>query len=79
MPTFGGLANGIGLSPEVMIIVFSAACGLVNLITPTSAVVMGGLQIAKIEWVTWVKFVAKLLVILLVVNLITLSVAMMIL
>lgn len=79
MPTFGGLAHQLGLSPEVMILVFSAACGVVNLITPTSGVVMGGLAIAKIEWPTWVKFVAKLLGILIVVNIIILSVAMMIL
>lgn len=78
MPTFGGLAYQLGLSPEVMILVFSAACGVVNLITPTSGVVMGGLAIAKIEWPTWVKFVAKLLGILIVVNIIILSVAMMI-
>lgn len=79
MPTFGGLAHQLGLSPEVMILIFSAACGVINLVTPTSGVVMGGLAIAKIEWPTWVKFVAKLLGILIVVNIIILSVAMMIL
>lgn len=78
MPTFGGLANSIGLSPEIMILIFSAACGVVNLVTPTSAVVMGGLQISKIEWPTWVKFVGKLLGILIVMNVVILSVAMMI-
>lgn len=79
MPTFGGLAYELGLSPEVMILIFSAACGVVNLVTPTSGVVMGGLAIAKIEWPTWVKFVGKLLGILIVANLIILSVAMMML
>lgn len=77
MPTFGGLAYSLQLSPEIMILIFSAACGLVNLVTPTSAVVMGGLQIAKIEWPTWVKFVGKLLGILFVMNVVILSVAMM--
>lgn len=76
MPTFGGLANQLGLSAEVMIMIFCAACGLVNLITPTSGVVMGGLGIAKLEWTTWVKFVLKLLGILLVVNLLILCMAM---
>lgn len=78
MPTFGGLAYSIGLSPEIMILIFSAACGLVNLVTPTSAVVMGGLQIAKIEWPTWCKFVGKLLGIIFVMNVVILSIAMMI-
>lgn len=76
MPTFGALTASIGLSPEVMILVFCGACGVVNLITPTSAVVMGGTQIAKIEWPTWVKFVAKLLGILIVLNVVILSIAM---
>lgn len=76
IPTFGGLASRLGLSPEVMIMIFCAACGLVNLISPTSGVVMGGLEIAKIEWTTWVKFVLKVLGILFVVNLLILCAAM---
>lgn len=78
MPTFGALTANIGLCPEVMILIFCAACGVVNLITPTSAVVMGGTQIAKIEWPTWVKFVAKLIGILIVMNIVILSIAMLI-
>lgn len=79
MPTFGGLTASLGLSPEVMILIFSGACGIVNLITPTSAVVMGGLSIAKIEWFTWVKFILGALGVLIVMNLITLCIAMVIL
>lgn len=79
MPTFGGLAANLGLSPEVMLMIFCAASGVVNLVTPTSAVVMGGLSICRVEWPTWLKFVTKLLVILMAVNLVTLAVAMLIL
>lgn len=76
IPTMGGLAYLLKLSPEVMIMVFCAACGLVNLFTPTSAVVMGGLEVSKIEFGTWLKFVFKLLLILLVVNIVILTIAM---
>lgn len=76
IPTFGGLAASLGLSPEVMIMIFCAASGVVNMVTPTSAVVMGGLSICRIEWPTWLKFVGKLLVVLIVINLIILSAAM---
>ena len=79
MPTFGALANSIGLSPEVMITIFCAASGVVNLVTPTSAVVMGGTQIARIEYPTWVKFAIKLVAILAVVCVVIVSVAMMLL
>ncbi|MGN0169450.1 MAG: YfcC family protein [Lachnospiraceae bacterium] len=79
MPTFGALAQSLGLSPEVMIMIYCASCGVVNLVTPTSAVVMGGTSIARIEYPTWVKFALPLCGILIVLNLIILSVAMMIL
>ncbi|MBQ9765454.1 MAG: YfcC family protein [Lachnospiraceae bacterium] len=79
IPTFGGLASQLGLSPEVMIMIFCAANGLVNLITPTSGVVMGGLAISRLEWMTWVKFALKVLGVLLVINLLVLCAAMVIL
>lgn len=79
MPTFGGLANNLGLSAEVMIMIFTAASGIVNLITPTSGVVMGGLAIAKVDWTTWLKFMGKIIAIIFILNIIILSVAMMLL
>ena len=79
MPTIGGLAVSLGLSPEVMIMIFCAASGVVNMITPTSAVVMGGLSISRIEWPTWLKFVGKLLVVLIALNLLILATAMLLL
>ena len=59
--------------------IYCAACGVVNLITPTSAVVMGGTSLAKIEYPTWVKFVLPLCGILIVANIVILSIAMMML
>lgn len=76
MPTFGALTANLNLSPEVMIVIFSAASGLVNMITPTSGVVMGGLAIGKVEYSTWVKFVLKILSCVMVVNLAILCIAM---
>ncbi len=79
MPTFGALAHSIGLSPEVMITIFCTASGIVNLITPTSAVVMGGTSLCKIEYPTWLKFVMKLVVVMTIVCAVILSIAMMVL
>lgn len=76
MGIFAPLAQSLNLSPDVMIMIFSAACGLVNLITPTSGVVMGGLAISKIEFSSWIKFSLKVIGTILVVNLIILSIAM---
>lgn len=75
MPIMGPLAVKLGFSPEVMAMIFSAAIGVVNLFTPTSGAIMGGLALAKIEWTTWLKFALKLIVALSVVCAIILTVA----
>lgn len=79
MPIMGPLTQGLGYNPAVMVMIFSAASGLVNLFTPTSGVVMGGLAIAKVEYSTWLKWVGKLVLILAIVSCVILTVAMMIL
>ncbi len=79
MPIMGPLADRLGFSVETMIMIFSAGNGLVNLFTPTSGVIMGGLALAKIEYSTWLKFGAKLFVVLAVVCVVILTAAMLIL
>lgn len=79
MPIMGPLANSLGFSTDVMIMIFSAGSGLVNLFTPTSGAIMGGLALAKIEYSTWLKFGAKLFIILGVVCVVILTGAMLIL
>ena len=78
MPIMGPLAAQLGFSPEVMVMIFSAAIGVVNLFTPTSGAIMGGLALAKIEWTTWLKFAVKLIVILSVVSAVICTVAIMV-
>ena len=75
IPIMGPLAVKLGFSPEVMVMIFSAAIGVVNLFTPTSGAIMGGLALAKIEWTTWLKFALKLIVALSVVCAVILTVA----
>ena len=77
MPIFGPLAASLGFKSEVIISIFSAGSGLVNLVTPTSGVIMGALAIAKVDFATWVKFVGKVLVAIFISSSIILSVAMM--
>jgi len=76
MPIFGPLAVSLGFAPEILISIFSAGSGIVNLITPTSGVIMGALAIAKVDYSTWVKFAGKIIVSIIVSSAIILSVAM---
>ena len=75
MPIMGPLAAELGFAPEVMVMIFSAAIGVVNLFTPTSGAIMGGLALAKIEWTTWLKFAMKLIVVLTLVCMVILTIA----
>ena len=46
-----------------------------NLFTPTSGAIMGGLALAKVEWTTWLKFALKLIVVLTIVCAVILTIA----
>lgn len=78
IPIFGPLAQSLGFAPEIVISLLGAGCGLVNLITPTSGVVMGGLAIAKVDYGTWVKFATKVVLSIFASSVVILSIAMMI-
>ena len=60
MPIMAPLADFAGIGRELVITAYQSASGLVNLITPTSAVVMGGLAISRIPYIKWVKWVMPL-------------------
>lgn len=64
MPILAPLADFAGVPRAMVITAFQSASGLVNLITPTSAVVMGGLALAKVRYDQYLRFIAPLLLIL---------------
>ena len=78
MPIFGPLAVSLGFPPEVIISIFSAGSGIINLVTPTSGVIMGTLAIAKVDYSSWVRFVSKVLLAIFIASVIILCIAMMI-
>lgn len=77
MPIMGPLAQQLGFSPEVMIQICGAGNGLVNLFTPTSGAIMGGLALARVQYTTWLKFAWKAIVVLGVIGMVILTAAMM--
>ena len=78
-PIMGPLAERLGFSVEVTIMEMVAANGLVNLFTPTCGAIMGGLELAKVQYTTWLKWVAKVIALIALVNIIILTVAMILL
>ena len=78
-PIMAPLAYQIGYNVEVTLMEMVAANGLVNLFTPTCGAIMGGLALAKVQYTTWLKWVAKVIVTIVIVNIIILTIAMVIL
>ena len=79
MPIMGPLAANLGFSVETMVMIYSSANGFVNMFTPTCGAIMGGLAVAHVQYGTWLKWVAKLLVVLAIVCLVICTAAMLIL
>ena len=75
MPIMAPLADFAGVGRELVITAFQSASGLINLITPTSAVVMGALAIGHVPYDRWWRFVWKLLALIFVVTLLLLAAA----
>ena len=79
IPILGPLTAKLGMDPNIMIMIFAAGSGLINLITPTSGVVMGGLQLSKVNYSTWLKFMAKPVAVICIMNIVILTASMVIL
>ena len=75
MPIMAPLASFADVPAHLVVTAFQAGNGLVNLVTPTSAVVMGGLAIAKVGYGTWLKFVWPLLLLLAILSMAVLTVS----
>ena len=64
MPIMAPLADFAGVSRSIVVTAFQSASGWVNLFTPTSAIVMGGLTLAKVGYDKYIRFVWPLLIVL---------------
>lgn len=74
MPIMSPLASFAGVPAELVVTAFQSASGVMNLFIPTSAVVMGGLAIARVPYGTYLRWVWPLLAILVVLSVVGLGV-----
>ena len=63
VPILAPLGEFAGIGGSLIVTAFQSASGLVNIVTPTAAVVMGGLALGDVPYDRWVKFVWKLILI----------------
>jgi uncharacterized ion transporter superfamily protein YfcC len=64
MPILAPLADFAGVGRDLTVTAYQSANGLVNLINPTFAVVVGGLAIGRVSYDCWLAFIWPLLLIL---------------
>ena len=75
VPIVAPLGRFAGISGSLIVTAFQAASGLINLITPTVAVVMGALALGHVPYDQWVRFVWKLALIFLLLTLVFLAIS----
>ncbi len=73
MPILAPLGDFANVGRDLVVTAYQSASGIVNLVTPTSGVVMGALAIARLNYGKWVKHVWKFLVVVFVFTIIMLS------
>jgi uncharacterized ion transporter superfamily protein YfcC len=73
MPIMAPLADFAGANRSLVVTAYQSASGLLNLVTPTSAVVMGGLAIARVPYGKYLRFVWPLLALLAALTIIVLA------
>ena len=61
VPIVAPLSKFAGVGGDLVVTAFQSASGLVNIITPTAAVVMGALALGHVPYDRWLKYVWKLI------------------
>ena len=74
MPIMAPLADTAGVDRSLVVTAYQSASGLLNIVNPTFAVVMGGLALGRVRYDKWLKFTWPLLLLLLLLYAIVLSV-----
>jgi uncharacterized ion transporter superfamily protein YfcC len=74
MPIMAPLASFVNVPEDLVVTAYQSASGLMNLFIPTSAVVMGGLAIARVPYGRYVRWVWPLLAMLAALTIVVLGV-----
>ena len=74
MPIMTPLADTAGVDRSLVVTAYQSASGLLNIVNPTFAVVMGGLALGRVRYDKWLRFTLPLLVVILLLYAVVLSI-----
>ena len=66
IPIMAPFADMVGVSRQAMVLAFQFGDGFTNMVTPTSGVLVAALGMARVPYAKWVKWVWKMVVVLLI-------------
>ena len=72
IPIMAPFSDMVGVSRQAMVLAFQFGDGFTNMLTPTSGVLMAALAMARIPYAEWVKWIWKMVAVLLVLGLLLL-------
>ena len=72
IPIMAPFADLVGVLRQAMVLAFQFGDGFTNMLTPTSGVLMAALAMARIPYEKWVKWIWKMVVVLLIIGLLLL-------
>lgn len=72
IPIMAPFSDMVGVSRQAMVLAFQFGDGFTNMITPTSGVLVAALAMARITYTEWVKWIWKMILVLLVLGLVLL-------
>ena len=68
MPIMAPFSDVLGISRQATVLAYQFGDGFTNMITPTSAILMGALGIARIPYEIWIKWFWKLLLLFIIIG-----------
>ena len=74
MPIMAPLANIANVDRSLVITAYQSASGLLNLVNPTFAVVMGGLALGRVDYHKWLRFTVPIMIVLFILYALVISV-----
>ena len=72
IPIMAPFSDMVGVSRQAMVLAFQFGDGFTNMLTPTSGVLIAALAMARIPYAKWVKWIWKMVIVLLVLGLLLL-------
>ncbi|WP_090362914.1 putative basic amino acid antiporter YfcC [Ferrimonas sediminum] len=64
MPLMAPLADIVGVSRQVAVLAFQLGDGFTNVLVPTSASLMATLGVCRIDWIDWLRFIWRFMLML---------------